>query len=198
MRLVHNTWTEQRQRWNIILQLLAMRTSLRQQGVSVDQIWWTSKMTNTGKKSWRISNLYGGHRVGMIQTSCHYRLASVSDSIISLFRLCVRLHYLSLSPLCETPSSLSLSSHDPWHSVEKRTQVNDASPSVCSRCSRFKMGIYALRKAHMRSTPSPRRFPTVAFETVAMFVVWLKRWPFFVLSRKIVRRVLFPHFYRSV
>ena len=36
--------------------------------------------------------------------------------------------------------------------------------------------IYALRKAHMRSTPSLRSFPSVAFETV----------PMFVLSRKIV------------
>ena len=32
--------------------------------------------------------------------------------------------------------------------------------------------IYALRKAHMRSTPSVRSFPNVAFETVPMFV-WL-------------------------
>ena len=33
-------------------------------------------------------------------------------------------------------------------------------------------GIYALGKAHMRSTASLRRFPNVAFETVLMFV-WL-------------------------
>ena len=32
-------------------------------------------------------------------------------------------------------------------------------------------GIYALGKAHMRSTPSPRIFPNVAFETVPMFVL---------------------------
>ena len=31
-------------------------------------------------------------------------------------------------------------------------------------------GIYALGKAHMRSTPSLRSFPNVAFETVPMFV----------------------------
>ena len=31
-------------------------------------------------------------------------------------------------------------------------------------------GIYALGKAHMLSTPSLRRFPNVAFETVQMFV----------------------------
>ena len=30
-------------------------------------------------------------------------------------------------------------------------------------------GIYALEKAHMRSTPSLRSFPNVAFETVPMF-----------------------------
>ena len=33
-------------------------------------------------------------------------------------------------------------------------------------------GIYALGKAHMRSTPSLRSFPNVAFETVPM-IVWL-------------------------
>ena len=32
-------------------------------------------------------------------------------------------------------------------------------------------GICALRKAHMRSTPSFRSFPNVAFETVPMFVL---------------------------
>ena len=31
-------------------------------------------------------------------------------------------------------------------------------------------GICALGKAHMRSTPSVRSFPNVAFETVSMFV----------------------------
>ena len=31
-------------------------------------------------------------------------------------------------------------------------------------------GIYALGKAHMRSTPSLRSFPNVAFETVLMFI----------------------------
>ena len=31
-------------------------------------------------------------------------------------------------------------------------------------------GVYALRKAHMRSTPSRGRFPKVAVETVPMFV----------------------------
>ena len=31
-------------------------------------------------------------------------------------------------------------------------------------------GISALEKAHMRSTPSLRRFPSFAFETVPMFV----------------------------
>ena len=57
-------------------------------------------------------------------------------------------------------------------------------------------GIYALGKAHMRSTPSLRSFPNVPFETVQMFV-WLtmncihlqrswrqRRWPSLVLSRK--------------
>ena len=34
-------------------------------------------------------------------------------------------------------------------------------------------GIYALGKAHMRSTPSLRNFPNVAFKAVPMFV-WLK------------------------
>ena len=29
---------------------------------------------------------------------------------------------------------------------------------------------YALEKAHMRATPSLRRFPNIAFETVPMFV----------------------------
>ena len=33
-------------------------------------------------------------------------------------------------------------------------------------------GIYALEKASMRSTPSLRRFPNVAFETVPTFVCW--------------------------
>ena len=33
-------------------------------------------------------------------------------------------------------------------------------------------GIYALGKANMRSTPSLRRFPNIAFETVPMFVCW--------------------------
>ena len=33
-------------------------------------------------------------------------------------------------------------------------------------------GIYVLGKAHMRSTPSVRGFPNVAFETAPMFV-WL-------------------------
>ena len=36
--------------------------------------------------------------------------------------------------------------------------------------SSFQDGIYALGKAHMRSTPSLGNFPNVAFETVAMFV----------------------------
>ena len=31
-------------------------------------------------------------------------------------------------------------------------------------------GIYALKKAYMRSTPSLRSFPSVAFETVPMFL----------------------------
>ena len=35
-------------------------------------------------------------------------------------------------------------------------------------------GIYALRKAHMRSTPSLRSFPSLALETVPM-LVWLMR-----------------------
>ena len=30
-------------------------------------------------------------------------------------------------------------------------------------------GIYALGKAHIRSIPSLRRFPNIAFETVPMF-----------------------------
>ena len=32
-------------------------------------------------------------------------------------------------------------------------------------------GIYALGKAHMRSSPTLRRFPNVGFETIPMFVV---------------------------
>ena len=37
-------------------------------------------------------------------------------------------------------------------------------------CTSVRDGIYALGKAHMRSTPSLRSFPNVAFETVPMFV----------------------------
>ena len=40
-------------------------------------------------------------------------------------------------------------------------------------------GIYALGKAHMRSTPSFRSFPNVPFETVPMFV-WLKLFKLFL------------------
>ena len=31
-------------------------------------------------------------------------------------------------------------------------------------------GVYALGKAHMRTTPFPRNFPNAALETVVMFV----------------------------
>ena len=50
-------------------------------------------------------------------------------------------------------------------------------------------GIYALGKASMRSTPSLRSFPNVAFETVPM-LVWLTMGPFLVLSRNFVERLL--------
>ena len=183
MRLVHNTWTEQRQGWNIILQLLAMRTSLRQRGVSVDQIWWTSRMTNMGKKSWRISNLYGGHRAGMIQTSCHYRLVSVSDSIISLFRLCVRLHHLSfLSRSLALRGKKGLKSTTPL-----RPCVQDVQGS---------------RWVSMRSekpTCAPPRLPDV-FPPLL-----LRRFQCLIETMTISRpfkedrtAVLFPHFCRSV
>ena len=45
--------------------------------------------------------------------------------------------------------------------------------------SSFQSGSYALGKAHMRSTPSLRSFPNVAFETVPTFI-WLQ-WPSLVL-----------------
>ena len=44
--------------------------------------------------------------------------------------------------------------------------------STAVQFSSVQDGIYALGKAHMRSTPSLRSFPNVAFETVPMFV-WL-------------------------
>jgi len=44
--------------------------------------------------------------------------------------------------------------------------------SVLVQFTSVQDGIYALGKAHMRSTPSLRGFPNVAFETVPMFV-WL-------------------------
>ena len=42
--------------------------------------------------------------------------------------------------------------------------------SAESQFSSVQDGIYALGKAHMRSTPCLRSFPTVAFETFPMFV----------------------------
>ena len=43
---------------------------------------------------------------------------------------------------------------------------------ICAPPRSVQDGIYALRKAHMRSTPSLRRFPNFALETVPVFV-WL-------------------------
>ena len=43
-----------------------------------------------------------------------------------------------------------------------------------SHLSSIQDGIYALRKAHMRSTPILRSFPNVALETIPVFV-WLTR-----------------------
>ena len=51
-------------------------------------------------------------------------------------------------------------------------------------------GIHALENSHMRSTPSVRRFPNVAFKTAPVFV-WLMR----ALSRPFIeahRAFLFP------
>ena len=58
------------------------------------------------------------------------------------------------------------------------------SGSLLRTVSSVEDGIYALGKAHMRSTRSLGSFPNVAFETVAMFV-WLTMAPSLVLSRKI-------------
>ena len=52
-------------------------------------------------------------------------------------------------------------------------------------------GIYALGKAYVRSAPSLRSFPNVAFET-GFQCSSDRRWPPLVLSRKIVQRFLFP------
>ena len=53
--------------------------------------------------------------------------------------------------------------------------------------------MYALGKAHMRSTPSLRRFPNVAFQTVPMFLVHSKA--YFKLDRlRSFVRYTFPFF----
>ena len=41
---------------------------------------------------------------------------------------------------------------------------------ICAPPRSVQDGFYALKKAHMRSTPSLRSFPNVAFETVPVFV----------------------------
>ena len=51
-----------------------------------------------------------------------------------------------------------------WAHGESRTT------NLWKQFSSVQDGIYALRKAHMRSTPSLRSFPNVALETVPMLV----------------------------
>ena len=68
-----------------------------------------------------------------------------------------------------------------WFSVQSSliTVANDGHQAKYSsgesssiQLSSFQINIYALGKAHMRSAPSLRSFPNVAFETAPMFV-WL-------------------------
>ena len=54
-------------------------------------------------------------------------------------------------------------------------------------------GIYALGEAHMGSILFLKRSLTLLLKQFQCSSDW--RWPFFVLSRKITERFLFPHFY---
>ena len=56
--------------------------------------------------------------------------------------------------------------YDQWRCFRCYTQVSDHAAEFSS----VQGGIYALGKAHKRSTPSFTSFPNAAFETVPMFV----------------------------
>ena len=76
-----------------------------------------------------------------------------------------------------SPLRLSFSDDDVGHNVLRcRDDILGTMSILCQSClvqfSSVQDGIYALAKAHMRSTSSLRRFPNVVFETIPMFV-WL-------------------------
>ena len=53
-----------------------------------------------------------------------------------------------------------------WRHLSLRSTVGQGSGGVAAQFSSVQDGIYALGKAHMRSTPSLRNVPNFAFETV--------------------------------
>ena len=83
--------------------------------------------------------------------------------------------YVQVSPRsgCVLPHQgmfKSLLDQDVFHHNRVLGSASGSVSSLKVLFSSVQDGIYALRKAHMHSTSSLRSFPSVAFETVSMYV----------------------------